>query len=113
MRNLLLILYICLFILTGCERNHRKQELAEEGTEIVPLHSQTDERPAKENRRVNPNINIYIENSGSMNGYINGYTDFKGAIRDLLVLLKYHYDSQNIKIFLLTQLFIPRKRRVI
>lgn len=42
-------------------------------------------------------INIYIENSGSMDGYVNGKTEFKGAIRDLLVLLKFHYD--NIKIF--------------
>jgi len=48
---------------------------------------------------VNPIINVYIENSGSMDGYVDGQTEFKGAIRDLLVMLKYHYDEKNIKIF--------------
>ncbi|KAA6322522.1 hypothetical protein EZS27_027945 [termite gut metagenome] len=43
-------------------------------------------------------INVYIENSGSMDGYVNGNTEFKDAIRDLLVELKYHYDAGKIKI---------------
>ncbi|KAA6325629.1 hypothetical protein EZS27_025175 [termite gut metagenome] len=43
-------------------------------------------------------INVYIENSGSMDGYVNGNTEFKDAIRDLLVELKYHYDEGKIKI---------------
>lgn len=48
---------------------------------------------------INPNINVYIENSGSMDGYINGNTEFKGAIRDLLVLLKHYYgNANNIKV---------------
>jgi hypothetical protein len=45
------------------------------------------------------NINVYIENSGSMDGYVNGRTEFKDAIRDLLVNLKYYYDEKNIKIY--------------
>lgn len=45
-------------------------------------------------------INIYIENSGSMDGYVCGNTEFKGAIRDLMVLLKHHYsDDGTIRIF--------------
>jgi hypothetical protein len=44
-------------------------------------------------------INVYIENSGSMDGYVNGNTEFKGAIRDLLVMMKFHYDESKIKIF--------------
>ncbi|MCL1938392.1 MAG: hypothetical protein FWF52_08375 [Candidatus Azobacteroides sp.] len=49
--------------------------------------------------RVVPNIHVYIENSGSMDGYVKGKTEFKGAIRDLLVLLKYHYNEDSIKVF--------------
>ncbi|MDR1848015.1 MAG: hypothetical protein LBR17_07885, partial [Bacteroidales bacterium] len=46
-----------------------------------------------------PIINAYIENSGSMDGYVNGNTEFKGAIRDLLVLLKHYYsDTDKIKV---------------
>lgn len=44
-------------------------------------------------------INVYIENSGSMDGYVNGNSEFKGAIRDLLVMLKYHYDEKNTNIY--------------
>jgi len=47
---------------------------------------------------VNPTVNVYIENSGSMDGYVNGNTEFKGAIRDLLVLLKHYYGEDKIKI---------------
>lgn len=47
---------------------------------------------------IDPAINIYIENSGSMDGYVNGNTEFKGAIRDLLVLLKHYYVGDKIKI---------------
>lgn len=49
---------------------------------------------------INPTVNVYIENSGSMDGYVNGNTEFKGAIRDLLVLLKHYYSgSGKIKVY--------------
>ena len=44
---------------------------------------------------INPVINVYIENSGSMDGYVNGNTEFKGAIRDMLVLLRHHFGQNN------------------
>jgi hypothetical protein len=50
--------------------------------------------------QIKPTINVYIENSGSMDGYVNGNTEFKGAIRDLLVLLKYYYgQNEGIRIY--------------
>lgn len=42
-----------------------------------------------------PIINVYVENSGSMDAYVNGNTEFKGAIRDLLVLMEHHYGKEN------------------
>jgi molybdopterin-guanine dinucleotide biosynthesis protein A len=52
-------------------------------------------------------VNIYIENSGSMNGYVNGNTQFKGAIRDLLVMLKYYYGEKNINIHFINSDIYP------
>ncbi|TDE04277.1 hypothetical protein [Flavobacterium sandaracinum] len=52
-------------------------------------------------------VNIYIENSGSMNGYVNGNTQFKGAIRDLLVMLKYYYGEKNINIDFINSTIYP------
>lgn len=48
---------------------------------------------------VNPVVNIYIENSGSMDGFVNGITAFKDAIGKLLAKLKYYYDEDNVQIF--------------
>jgi len=52
-------------------------------------------------------VNVYIENSGSMNGYINGNTEFKSAIQDMLVLLKYEYDEKNINLFFINSQIHP------
>src|SRR5690606_13341428 len=41
-------------------------------------------------------LNLYMENSGSMNGYVNGNTTCKNALGDLLVYLKYEFGEQNI-----------------
>ena len=52
-------------------------------------------------------VNVYIENSGSMNGYINGNTEFKSAIQDMLVLLKYEYEEKNINLFFINSEIHP------
>jgi len=52
-------------------------------------------------------VNVYIENSGSMNGYINGNTEFKSAIQDMLVLLKYQYEEKNINLFFINSQIHP------
>lgn len=52
-------------------------------------------------------VNVYIENSGSMNGYVEGNTEFKGAIRDLLVMLKYYYDEKNLNVNFINSSIYP------
>lgn len=49
--------------------------------------------------KVNPKVNVYIENSGSMDGFVKGITDFKDAIGKLLAKLKYYYDEENVQIY--------------
>jgi len=43
-------------------------------------------------------VNFFIENSGSMDGYIRNTTEFEAALSDLLVQLQYHYDNKNLKV---------------
>lgn len=38
-------------------------------------------------------VKFFLENTGSHDGYVRDRTEFKGAIMDLLVDLRYHYDS--------------------
>lgn len=52
-------------------------------------------------------INLYIENSGSMNGYISGNTEFKNAIRDLLVMMKFHYGEKKINLHFINSAIHP------
>jgi hypothetical protein len=46
--------------------------------------------------KVKPNIKVFIENSGSMHGYVEGNTTFEAAIGNLLVKVKHRYDKENI-----------------
>lgn len=48
---------------------------------------------------IKPAVNIYIENSGSMDGFVKGITDFKDAIGKMLAKLKYYYDEDNVQIY--------------
>ncbi|MDR1810919.1 MAG: hypothetical protein LBR34_11080 [Prevotella sp.] len=78
---------IIILLLTGCKREPVKPSHIAASTDTVSIAP------------VNPVVNVYIENSGSMDGYVTGNTEFKGAIRDLLVLLKHYYsDSEKIKV---------------
>lgn len=49
-----------------------------------------------ENKAIKFNTHIYIENSGSMDGYVNGNTEFKDAIDHVLVMLNTTYGSPEI-----------------
>lgn len=43
------------------------------------------------------NFAIYLENSASMDGYVNGVSNFESVLSDILIDLNYHYDKNNIK----------------
>jgi hypothetical protein len=47
-----------------------------------------------------PRVNVFIENSGSMDGFIlAGLSDFKNTVGKVLVDLKYYYDTDSIQIY--------------
>lgn len=51
------------------------------------------------NLQKKPVVNVYIENSGSMDGFVNGLTQFKDAIGKMLVDLKYYYGDKNVHVY--------------
>jgi hypothetical protein len=79
-----------LILFSGCDCDGQTRKGKNKGTSFVDT--------VKPSPKIET-INVYIENSGSMDGYVNGNTEFKGAIRDLLVMMKYHYSEDKIKIF--------------
>lgn len=46
---------------------------------------------AKANR-----VNIFLENSGSMDGYVRGITEYESALADLFVEARHHYGENNL-----------------
>ena len=56
-----------------------------------------------------PKVNIYIENSGSMNGFINNASGFQDAIQKMMVLLKYYYNAENLKLNYINTAVHPQK----
>jgi hypothetical protein len=101
MLKISITLLACLILLCGCGRNRdRKTKVPDTDTVDAIIHKPDD-------TSANVSINVYIENSGSMDGYVNGGTEFKGAIRDLLVMMKYHYGEDKIKIFYINNKIHP------
>lgn len=67
-----------------------------------------------ENGDKNTIVNVFIENSGSMDGYVKGTTEFEAALSDLLVQLQYKYnkeknDNQNLNINFINTKIYPSK----
>jgi len=79
-------LLVLLFVLPGGKNKEGRRGTGTK-SDVVSITHKIQAVPAKA-------VNIYIENSGSMDGYVNGNTEFKGAIRDLLVLLKHYYEKE-------------------
>lgn len=43
-------------------------------------------------------VKVFIENSGSMDGYVRNTTEFEAALSDLLVQIQYKYENENLNI---------------
>jgi hypothetical protein len=80
-----------IFLLFSCGSNNRKH-----GDDPKGNLSDTTEKIIQP--IVAKTINVYIENSGSMDGYVGGNYEFKEAISSLLARLPYHYEEKDIKI---------------
>lgn len=86
-----------LFLFSSCSRDSKRGKIGDDIAVSDSISSPTDNLANKEPIPVK--INLYIENSGSMNGYVQGRTQFKDALQNLLVDLKYSYGEENINLF--------------
>lgn len=96
------ILIITTFFLIGCKGNstsgqHEKSPSANKDTSfsnvIIPKSK----------------YNVYIENSGSMNGYVSIGSDFKNAVLGLITDLKSKNITDSISIFYINNEICPRQ----
>jgi hypothetical protein len=60
-----------------------------------------------------PQVKLFIENSGSMDGYIRNTTEFEAALSDLLVQIQYRYENKNLKVnFINTKIYPSEMQEV-
>lgn len=109
----ILLAAISLGSLVGCGgRGTRRGTASEEqittsGTTVVTTNFDADvvDTPVKEYK-----INVYLENSGSMNGFINQNSEFQDAFQRLTALLKHHYEESNLSMNYINTKIHPRPK---
>jgi hypothetical protein len=60
----------------------------------------------------NPIVNVYIENSGSMDGYVNGQTEFEDIVYNYLVDLKLAKITDSLNLFYINSDILPQQNDV-
>jgi len=88
---------ILFFSILSCSRDSKRGDIGEDIAVSDSIPPTLDLLDIKEPSLVK--INLYIENSGSMNGYVSGRTQFKDALQNLLVDLKFPFGEENINLF--------------
>jgi len=97
------ILLLTVLFQISCNTDYRNRD-SQKKTEL----KQDGKSPiGRDSIHVKPTISVYIENSASMSGYVNGSTQFKDALRELLVMLKYEYEESNIKVYFINSEIYP------
>lgn len=108
MKRLIVLLTIFAIIIpeTSCSRRSRAKDSSDvdivhkterrNGVDqaTLPVDAVPQAAPAK----ITTTIKIFVENSGSMNGYINSSSEFQSAIQKMVVLLSNYYGSDHIQL---------------
>ena len=119
MKSKFLLAVLLIILVTGCSRNPSSRQSRDrrnvETKETPELVTKTNEektvaRPIVTSAEIKPTVNIYIENSGSMNGFINNTSEYQDAIQNMVVWLEYHYDTENIKLHYINEKVILKEK---
>ena len=107
-------------LFTGCSRNPSRQSRdrgnreTKETTEVIATEEKSNDVQdvpiIPTTTKSKPIVNIYIENSGSMNGFINKTSEYQDAIQNMVVWLEYHYDTENIKLHYINERVILKEK---
>lgn len=108
MKRLIFILAVIAMIFPGssCSRRSRGVDSIGGDSAIQTENSDRFDQPNPSGVAVSPavpakkpsTIKVFIENSGSMNGYINSSSEFQSAIQKMAVLLSNYYGADRIQL---------------
>lgn len=107
MRKFFLFLSIVL-ISISCSNNSSEKTETEPDNGALTNNSDSDENQDK----TKPAVNLYIENSGSMNGYVGGTTEFQTFIYDFLSNIKNDNITDEINLNFINDRIIPQSNSI-
>ena len=94
-----LLLYIT-FTIVGC-KSHRREANRNKDRDTATAYISAVE--------FNPIINVYIENSGSMDGYVKGQTEFEHIVYNYLVDLKQIHIAKELNLNYINSQILPQQ----
>ena len=104
--SLILLLGVC----GACKRRDPKTLTIEPATSTSVQDSIIVETPTQPTPKQTQTLHVFIENSGSMNGYINATSDFQMAIGRTIQLMKFKYGEENIKTYYINSKVLEKIR---
>lgn len=120
MKNRFALLIMLIILISGCSRNPSRQSRdrgnreTKKTTEVIATEETSNDVQdvpiIQTTTKSKPIVNIYIENSGSMNGFINKTSEYQDAIQNMVVWLEYHYDTENIKLHYINERVILKEK---
>lgn len=100
MKKTLIVLFSIILFLPSCGNNKKS------GSGITSPFASPSE-PFTE-LAAKPNINVYVENSGSMDGYVLGVTEFEQAVYNYLTDIKISEVTDSLNLFYINSKVIPQ-----
>lgn len=105
------LIFLCIFCTIisctdqGNTSNTRRTHYKNEESGQPP---KTDDSLLQNTERIKPVVNVYIENSASMDGYVQGTADFKTTVYTYLQLIKIQDVCDSLNLFYLNSRIFPQ-----
>jgi len=89
---------IAAMLLCACGENNSRRQSRGETKETASVSQVETTEQVSSTPLLTPTINVYIENSGSMDGYVKGVTEFKNSVYNYLsdIMISGVSDSMNL-----------------
>ena len=98
--KIILSFFLVLTLLTGCESSSGKRNkvnnIEKEQSEIISNNAVVQFVAPQIGK---PVVNVYVENSGSMDGYVNGVTEFEQSVYNYLSDIKISRIADSLNLF--------------
>ena len=104
-----LVLLGLMLIQAGCARQGRGTNDKPDEPVVIENTEQVEVLSVTEVEQVAPKINIFIENSASMNGFINAASEFQNAMLALTSKLKNSYGKDNLNLGFINASVVPQR----